>query len=198
MTSYGIPNNVQKALSKIRTDLDSFHDAEAYALMYSAYRQTCQMLADEKFDYLYINRLFKTDFKFKEIRDSHGKAPFEQPSGRTAQSQQQGALQMVSHCCHSLKKVVRLTAWIIAIGVAIYGISAVCSFLSVCVRRCGNAACQSEEICRMADSGWYCSYRWLLWLSPVSGGYIGLPGLGVCKGWASGQICAGLRPLELS
>jgi predicted acylesterase/phospholipase RssA len=37
-TSYGISKEVQKRLADIRTDLDSFHEAEAYALMLSGYR----------------------------------------------------------------------------------------------------------------------------------------------------------------
>jgi predicted acylesterase/phospholipase RssA len=140
MTSYGIPNNVQEALSKIRTDLDSFHDAEAYALMYSAYRQTCQMLADEKFDYLYINRLFKTDFKFKEIR-----TVMEKPHLSTRLvallNHSSNVLFKWYHVAPLLKKVVRLTAWIVAIGVAVYGIGDVCSFLSPCVcGGCGRCA----------------------------------------------------------
>jgi predicted acylesterase/phospholipase RssA len=140
MTSYGIPNNVQEALSKIRTDLDSFHDAEAYALMYSGYRQTCQMLTDEKFDYLYINRHFKTDFKFKEIR-----AAMEKPhlSNRLVALLNHSSKVLFKwyHVAPLIKKVIRLTAWIVAIGVAIYGISAVCSFFSPCVcGGCGTCA----------------------------------------------------------
>lgn len=38
LTSYGMPRNVQELLAGIRTDLDSFSDAEAYALMLSGYR----------------------------------------------------------------------------------------------------------------------------------------------------------------
>jgi predicted acylesterase/phospholipase RssA len=37
-TSYGIPRDIQAKLAEIRTDLDSFSDAEAYALMASGYR----------------------------------------------------------------------------------------------------------------------------------------------------------------
>jgi predicted acylesterase/phospholipase RssA len=39
LTSYGIRKDVQQRLSAIRTDLDSFNEVEAYALMLSAYRQ---------------------------------------------------------------------------------------------------------------------------------------------------------------
>jgi predicted acylesterase/phospholipase RssA/MinD-like ATPase involved in chromosome partitioning or flagellar assembly/Flp pilus assembly protein TadD len=38
LTSYGIQRTVQEALAGIRTDLDAFPDAEAYALMLSGYR----------------------------------------------------------------------------------------------------------------------------------------------------------------
>jgi len=39
-TSYGIATSIQRKLSAIRTDLDSFHDIEAHALMTSAYRMS--------------------------------------------------------------------------------------------------------------------------------------------------------------
>lgn len=39
-TRYGIAKDVQKLLSALRTDLDSFSEAEAYALMTSGYRMT--------------------------------------------------------------------------------------------------------------------------------------------------------------
>jgi predicted acylesterase/phospholipase RssA len=39
LTKYGLLHNTQTMLSEIRTDLDSFHDIEAYALMYSGYAQ---------------------------------------------------------------------------------------------------------------------------------------------------------------
>jgi predicted acylesterase/phospholipase RssA len=44
-TKYGILVSVQRALSEIRTDLDSFNDTEAYGLMYSGYKQTKYKLA---------------------------------------------------------------------------------------------------------------------------------------------------------
>ena len=40
LTRYGIAKDIQELLSGIRTDLDSFSEAEAYALMTSAYRMT--------------------------------------------------------------------------------------------------------------------------------------------------------------
>jgi hypothetical protein len=40
LTSYGIRKDIQEKLAAIRTDLDSFSDLEAYALMVSGYRMT--------------------------------------------------------------------------------------------------------------------------------------------------------------
>jgi predicted acylesterase/phospholipase RssA len=40
LTSYGISKEIQKQLAAVRTDLDSFSDVEAYALMTSGYRMT--------------------------------------------------------------------------------------------------------------------------------------------------------------
>ena len=45
-TSYGIRRDVQEALALVRTDLDSFTDREAYALMTSGYRTTERALGN--------------------------------------------------------------------------------------------------------------------------------------------------------
>jgi predicted acylesterase/phospholipase RssA len=42
LTSYGVAKDIQEALASVRTDLDSFSDVEAYALMASGYRMTEQ------------------------------------------------------------------------------------------------------------------------------------------------------------
>ena len=48
VTSYGIDRKIQLKLAEVRTDLDSFSDAEAYALMTSGYRMTEHALIQEK------------------------------------------------------------------------------------------------------------------------------------------------------
>ena len=48
VTSYGIDRGIQLELAQVRTDLDSFSDAEAYALMTSGYRMTEHALLEEK------------------------------------------------------------------------------------------------------------------------------------------------------
>jgi hypothetical protein len=47
-TSYGIRRDVQRALAGIRTDLDSFTDAEAYSLMTSGYRIAERVLGQSR------------------------------------------------------------------------------------------------------------------------------------------------------
>ena len=44
LTTYGVNKKVQEQLSAVRTDLDSFADAEAFALMTSAYKMAGQQL----------------------------------------------------------------------------------------------------------------------------------------------------------
>jgi predicted acylesterase/phospholipase RssA len=46
LTPYGIPRSLQGLLAGIRTDLDTFCDAEAYSLMLSGYRMTDQNLRE--------------------------------------------------------------------------------------------------------------------------------------------------------
>jgi predicted acylesterase/phospholipase RssA len=47
LTRYGIAKDIQQKLASVRTDLDSFSDVEAYALMTSAYRMTEHAFAQE-------------------------------------------------------------------------------------------------------------------------------------------------------
>jgi hypothetical protein len=48
-TNYDVRKDVQRLLADIRTDLDSFCDAEAHALMTSGYRMTCANLEERGF-----------------------------------------------------------------------------------------------------------------------------------------------------
>jgi len=47
-TSYGVDREIQLKLAAVRTDLDSFSDAEAFALMTSGYLMTSRALLEEK------------------------------------------------------------------------------------------------------------------------------------------------------
>lgn len=55
LTPYGLRKDVQERLAAIRTDLDSFTDKEAYALMTSGYRMTEQEMRDN------LQTLFPSD-----------------------------------------------------------------------------------------------------------------------------------------
>ncbi len=68
-TRYGISKELQELLSAIRTDLDSFSDAEAYALMMSGYRMT-EFQFDDKCVEGFKNPPQTENWKFLEIEDS--------------------------------------------------------------------------------------------------------------------------------
>jgi predicted acylesterase/phospholipase RssA len=68
-TRYGIAKDVQQLLSALRTDLDSFSEAEAYALMTSAYRMTEFQIKQEKCVEGFIETEQGEPWKFLEIED---------------------------------------------------------------------------------------------------------------------------------
>jgi predicted acylesterase/phospholipase RssA len=69
-TRYGIAKDVQNLLSGIRTDLDSFSDAEAYALMTSGYRMTEHQFRYEKCVEGFADAPQALDWKFLQIEES--------------------------------------------------------------------------------------------------------------------------------
>ena len=68
LTKYQIRREVQKGLAELRTDLDAFNDAEAYALMYSGYAQTEHEMRQPKFEYL-TSEIGPQSWHFLDIRD---------------------------------------------------------------------------------------------------------------------------------
>jgi len=69
LTRYGIAKDMQELLSGIRTDLDSFSEAEAYALMTSAYRMTEYQFKYEKCVDGFAEPLKAESWKFLEIEE---------------------------------------------------------------------------------------------------------------------------------
>ncbi len=132
LTTYGIPCNVQQALSKIRTDLDSFHDSEAYALMYSAYMQTNKMLEEEKFDLIKGDKKIQGEFMFRKIRPV-----MEQPhrSARLAALLEHSSRVLFKwyHVAPLLKRMVRVLFSLILLGAVFFGIRAICALPHVCL-----------------------------------------------------------------
>src|SRR5215213_3225404 len=70
LTSYGIAKDIQELLSGIRTDLDSFSEAEAYALMTSAYRMTEYQFKYQKCVEGFAAPAQDEPWKFLEIENS--------------------------------------------------------------------------------------------------------------------------------
>jgi predicted acylesterase/phospholipase RssA len=68
-TRYGIAKDVQQLLSALRTDLDSFSEAEAYALMTSGYRITEFQFKQEKCVEDFFEPTESEPWKFLEIED---------------------------------------------------------------------------------------------------------------------------------
>ena len=66
-TPYLIDKDIQKLLSALRTDLDSFSEAEAYALMTSAYRMTEYQFKDQKCVEGFVEPQENESWKFLEI-----------------------------------------------------------------------------------------------------------------------------------
>ena len=70
LTSYGIAKDMQERLSAIRTDLDSFSEAESYALMTSAYRMTEYQFKYQKCVEGFASPAQAEPWKFLEIENS--------------------------------------------------------------------------------------------------------------------------------
>ncbi len=62
LLKFGLMKKIQKGLSEVRTDLDSFNDLEAYALMYSGYKQ---MVHEEHSGFVK-----KGDWNFLKVADN--------------------------------------------------------------------------------------------------------------------------------
>jgi predicted acylesterase/phospholipase RssA len=66
LTNYGILKDVQKYLASIRTDLDSFHEIEAFALMTSGYRMTEREFSDDMRGFPEVTPVHK-DWQFLRV-----------------------------------------------------------------------------------------------------------------------------------
>jgi hypothetical protein len=69
LTRYGISKDIQQCLASVRTDLDSFSDVEAYALMVSGYRQTEYAFREEKCVEGFDEQAETVDWKFLSVED---------------------------------------------------------------------------------------------------------------------------------
>jgi predicted acylesterase/phospholipase RssA len=70
LADYGIAKDIQQCLAAMRTDLDSFSDIEAYALMTSAYRMTENAFKNKKCIDGFSDRGKTVKWKFLKIEDS--------------------------------------------------------------------------------------------------------------------------------
>jgi predicted acylesterase/phospholipase RssA/MinD-like ATPase involved in chromosome partitioning or flagellar assembly len=118
LTSYGVSKEVQQKLAALRTDLDSFSDAEAYALMASAYRMTAHEYSAGIRHFQRKPAEAGTTWKFLEIEKFTSRTP-----GRESGEQ---ALMKILHVGSQLAlKVWRLSPKLQALGLLLCAAAAV-------------------------------------------------------------------------
>jgi predicted acylesterase/phospholipase RssA len=69
LTPYGVQREIQRRLAAVRTDLDSFSDAEAYALMCSAYLMTEHALATDRLLGFDVPQAQRERWEFLKLED---------------------------------------------------------------------------------------------------------------------------------
>lgn len=72
LLKFGLMKKIQKGLSEVRTDLDSFNDLESYALMYSGYKQMMHEsnsfnVKNENWDFLKVAEFCSIPAKEKQL-----------------------------------------------------------------------------------------------------------------------------------
>jgi hypothetical protein len=75
LTSYGVQRAIQRRLAAVRTDLDSFSDAEAYALMCSGYLMAAEALSGEKLLGFDVPQAQRENWEFLKIEELMKHAP---------------------------------------------------------------------------------------------------------------------------
>jgi predicted acylesterase/phospholipase RssA len=75
LTPYGVQRAIQRRLAAVRTDLDSFSDAEAYALMCSGYLMTEEALSAEKLLGFDLPPMPRENWSFLKIEELMQQAP---------------------------------------------------------------------------------------------------------------------------
>lgn len=108
-TRYGIAKNIQERLAAIRTDLDSFSDAESYALMTSAYRMTEYELKDGKCVPGFQEPKEQVNWDFLAIEEA-----MKEPGGKNKYLMKLlGASNSLTFKIWKLSTPLKITAWIL-------------------------------------------------------------------------------------
>ncbi len=122
LTSYGVRKEVQRLLASVRTDLDSFSEAEAYALMMSGYAMIERVPAEEL-------RAFPTS---APLNGKFCFLKFREPMSGEAGYPELVRLLKVSHLrgfkIWKLSKWLRVTGWILS-GLILFGLFLLCWWL---------------------------------------------------------------------
>jgi len=118
LTSYGIAKDIQKLLAGVRTDLDSFSDVEAFALMSSAYRMT-----EHAFKYSNCvegfpepDEQFRWDFLEVEQGMKGSGAKYEYVK------KQLGVSHMLAFKIWRLSATLRVISWLLGLGAVLFAV----------------------------------------------------------------------------
>ncbi len=111
LTKYKIDKKIQRQLAAVRTDLDSFSDAESYALMMSAYRMTEVALQDEKCIPGFRAVEVKGDWDFLGVEEA-----MKEPGPKQVYlSKLLGASNSLAFKVWKLSKPLKITSWILGV-----------------------------------------------------------------------------------
>jgi predicted acylesterase/phospholipase RssA len=124
LTRYGISKEMQQQLASVRTDLDSFSDVEAYALMTSAYRMTEHAFGEGKCVEGFDAPAKPVEWDFLAVEGGMKGAgkPYQYVKRLLDVSD------MLAFKIWKLKKFLQVTAVLLAIAIAVVGVWAVWKF----------------------------------------------------------------------
>lgn len=122
LTSYGVKKDVQRLLAAVRTDLDSFSEAEAYALMMSGYAMIERAPAGELSTFPQ-SRPLAGRFRFLDFRETmRGGAGYAELVRLLSVSHMRGFK------IWKLLKPLRVAAWLLG-ALALAGVGVLCRWL---------------------------------------------------------------------
>ncbi len=117
-TRYGIDKKIQERLAAVRTDLDSFSDAESYALMTSAYRMTERQLKEGKCVPGFQEPKEVVDWKFLAIEEGMKK-----PNEKYQYLMKLlGTSNSLAFKIWKLSKPLKITAWILGAALLVLAV----------------------------------------------------------------------------
>lgn len=126
LTSYGVKKDVQSLLASVRTDLDSFSEAEAYALMMSGYAMI-ESVSDEELRAFPTSPPLSGGFRFLKFREPmRGEGGYDELVRLLKVSHMRGF--KIWKLSKGLRVTARVTAWLLGVLI-LSGLGLLCWWL---------------------------------------------------------------------